>query len=143
MSELRISGVDRTVQETHVLLKEVSEELGEASRQDAYHALRAALFTLRDRLTTDEAFDFSAQLPALVRGIFFEGYRPAHKPLTYRHREEFLSRVAQVLEAGNAELDPERAVRAVLRVLQRHVSEGEMKQVRHMLPQDVQALWPD
>lgn len=51
--------------------------MGPPDRQMAYHALRGVLFTLRDRLTVEEAAHFASQLPLLIRGIFYEGYRSA------------------------------------------------------------------
>lgn len=61
----------------------------------AYHALRGVLFTLRDRPTPDEAAHLAAQLPLLVRGIYYEGYQPSNKPERYRDKDEWLRRVHQ------------------------------------------------
>lgn len=40
-------------------------------------------------------------------------------------------------------IDPEAAASSVFKVLGRHVTEGEIGQVRDMLPRDVRRLWPD
>lgn len=130
---------DQTVQETNTWLKEIGERMEDPRRHIAYHALRGTLFALRDRLPPDEVFDLSAQFPLLVRGIFFEGYRLADKPMKYG-REEFLSRVQNELSTvGGANVRT--AVRAVFEVLEQHVGAGEITQVREALPQDLRSLW--
>ena len=60
MSQLGLDIFDRTIHDTNTWLKEISEELGRPDRQIAYHALRGVLFTMRDRLTAEEAADFAA-----------------------------------------------------------------------------------
>jgi uncharacterized protein (DUF2267 family) len=57
---------------TNTWLKQLGEDRG-----DAYRVLRAVLHTLRDRLTVDEAAQFAAQLPELVRGVFYDSAKPA------------------------------------------------------------------
>jgi len=108
--------------------------------QRALGALRAVLHVLRDRLSNEEAADLAAQLPILVRGLYYEGWRPAGHPLKYRHKEDFLQRVAAHFP-GLDEIDYEPAVRAVFRTLARHVTAGEIQHVIHQLPADVQDLW--
>ena len=55
---------------------------------------RPVLHTLRDRLTVEEAAHLSAQLPLLIRVIYFEGWHPAHKPTKERFKEQFLDQIA-------------------------------------------------
>lgn len=135
------SGLRRTVHATSEWLKRIAEEMGHGDKQVAYHGLRGVLFALRDRLPVEEAVDLSAQLPTLIRGVFFEGYRPSSTPETYRNREEFLSRVNEELQMVNR-TDPETATRAVLSVLSKKVSEGEIEDVQHLLPSSIRGLWP-
>jgi uncharacterized protein (DUF2267 family) len=71
-----------------------------------------------------------------------KGYRPANKPETYRSRDEFLRRVAGELRAAGGD-NPEAATRAVLALLSHKVSEGEIEDVRHMLPSSICSLWPE
>lgn len=141
MGELGLNVIDRTVHDTNTWLKEISEEMGHPDRQMAYHALRGVLFTLRDRLTTEEACQFAAQLPVLIRGIFFEGYRPANKPDKFRDRDEWLQRVSRELDKTGGQ-NPENATKAVFRVINRHVTAGERDDVRNMLPKEIRQLWP-
>lgn len=140
MAELGLEVFDRTVHDTNSWLKEISEELGHPDRQMAYHALRGVLFTLRDRLTPEEAADFASQLPILIRGIFYEGYRPANKPDTFRDRAEWLERVRIELDKVGGQ-NPENATRAVFRVIGRRVTGGEVEDVRRMLPSKIRDMW--
>lgn len=142
MGELGLEIFDRTIHETNSWLKEIGEELGHPDRQMAYHALRGVMFALRDRLTPDEAADFAAQLPLLIRGIFYEGYKPAGKPEKYRDRDEWLKRVNRELEAAGGQ-NPEAATRAVLSVINDHLSPGEIGDARQMLPGSIRELWPN
>lgn len=135
-------GLRRTVHVTSTWLKRIAEEMGRDDKQVAYHALRGVLFAMRDRLPAEEVMDLSAQLPVMIRGVFFEGYNLAGKPETYRSRDEFLERVARELEVVD-ESDPERATRAVLSLLNRKITEGEIEDVRHMLPSSIRSLWPE
>lgn len=140
MSDASIKVFSQSVQEAGLWINEISEEMGDPRKHIAYQALRGVLFALRDRLPIAEAVQLSAQLPLLVRGVFFEGYRTSGKPEKLT-REEFLTRVANKLQtAGGAH--PEKATRAVLAVLQRHVDEGELNDVRDALPQELRSLWP-
>lgn len=131
---------DKTLQTTHIWLNEIGEDIG-PDTQRCYHALRAVLFALRDRLTVEEAFHLSAALPMLIRGIFWEGYRPAHKPERYRSREEFLEKINENL-GQIPPVNPEDCARAVFRVLERHIPEGEMEDIRQMLPDHVRRIFP-
>lgn len=131
--------IDRNVEHTHVWLNELAEELETEDRQAAYRVLRAFLHAVRDRLTVDEAAQLAAQLPDLIRGIYYEGWVPSRTPVKYRHLDEFLRRVSdEALLAGETEASY--AANAAARVLHRHVSEGELKDVLAMLPEELRAV---
>lgn len=135
------SGLRRTVHVSSEWLKRIGEEMGPGDKQLAYHALRGVLFALRDRLPVEEAMDLAAQLPTLLRGVYFEGYKPSNKPERYRDRDEFLSRVNAELDAVGG-FDPEAATRAVLALLSDKVEQGEIEDVQHVLPSSIRSLWP-
>jgi uncharacterized protein (DUF2267 family) len=61
---------DRTVHKTNIWLKDLIEMLDCGDRHEAYLALRATLHAPRDRLTIEEAAQFAAQLPMLIRGFY-------------------------------------------------------------------------
>jgi hypothetical protein len=94
MATTGLDTFDRSVQKSNEWLKDLMERLGTDDRRYAYRVLRAHFHLLRDRLTVDEAAQLAAQLPHLLRGVFYEGWDPSRTPETYRHREEFLSRLA-------------------------------------------------
>jgi uncharacterized protein (DUF2267 family) len=133
---------DSTVHQAHQWLQDVMHEMGWQDRQRAYLALRGTLHALRDHLTVDEAAQLSAQLPMLIRGLYFEGWDPSRVPVRERHREQFLGHVAEAFR-GTRPVNAEHMARAVLKVLARRITAGEAEDVRRMLPDDLKALWPE
>ena len=63
---------DSTVQKTNTWLNDLMQVGGWVDRRTAFRALRATLHALRDRLIVDEVAQLSAQLPMLIRGLYFE-----------------------------------------------------------------------
>lgn len=139
MSDLDPSIVERSVEKTHIWLNEVANELGGDDRQYAYRALRAVLHTLRDRLTVDVAAALAAQLPTLIRGIYYEDWDPSRTPLPIHDVDAFLDHVAREGRMGG-ETEASLAVGAVARVLRRRVSSGEIDDVLAVLPDDLKTL---
>lgn len=90
---------------------------------------------MRDRLTVDEATDLSAQLPLLVRGIYYEGWRPAELPQATREVDAYLETLKQRLSPDDP--DPRAVATAVFNLLKTHCDPGQMSHVRVMLPDDV------
>jgi len=141
MSATGLEVFDKTVQTTNAWLKEITEATG-LDRLRAYHVLTAVLHALRDRLTVDEVAQLGAQLPILVRGLYYDRWHhPAGKPDRLRHKEEFLATVAAELD-DIGPIDPEDATRAVFAVLERHIAPGEIEDVKAMLPTHLRELWP-
>lgn len=140
MSDTRLNTVESAVQKTYEWLKEIREELQTDDSQLAFQALRSVLQTLRDRLPVEQAAHLAAQLPTLLRGIYFEGWDPSHKPDRMRTREEFLERVAERFD-HTTNYDPLLLCQGVFIVLERHISGGEIAKVRGNLPLDLKELW--
>ena len=140
MNNATIASFDSTIHKTNVWLKDVMEELGWDSRDRAYHALRAVLHTLRDRLSNDEVADLAAQLPMLVRGFYYEGWSPSLRPTSDRHKAQFLDHIDDAFR-DDMTVDAEQVARAVLRVISKHVSSGEIADIKHTLPGEIRELW--
>lgn len=132
---------DHTIQLTDAWLKELSALLGWSDRQSAYAALRSVLHALRDRMSVDEAAQLGAQLPMLLRGVYYEGWHPAGKPLKERHKAQFFAHVQQELRR-NGNFDPEPVVEAVFEVLANRISSGEIDDIKGLLPSELRKLWP-
>jgi uncharacterized protein (DUF2267 family) len=140
MSTTGLKVFDTTVQTTNQWLNEISEVIG-PDRQRAYDVLRAVLHSLRDRLTVDQAAHLGAQLPMLVRGIYFEGWKPARNPEKYRSQEDFLGHVKEELRHVRP-MDPQDGARAVFKVINHHIDPGEAVDVMQALPKQIRTMWP-
>lgn len=141
MSATGLEVFDKTVQTTNTWLKEIAEVTG-PDRRRAYRVLAAVLHALRDRLTVDEAAQLGAQLPILVRGLYYDQWHhPSGKPERLRQKEEFLAQIAA--ELGDiGPINAENATRAVFSVLERHIAPGEIQDVKATLPAHIRELWP-
>lgn len=142
MTTATISSFENTLAKTNEWLDEIADQLGQ-DRQYGYRALRAVLHALRDRLPVTEASDLAAQLPMLVRGLYYEGWNPSETPRSdERDRESFLLHVAGELDPILGE-DPEKVVRVVFSVLEKHCTKGQISHVLSNLPLEVQTLWSE
>ncbi len=136
----RLDVLDTTVQKTHEWLRDIKEELGFDSDRAAYAALRATLHALRDLLTTDQVALLGAQLPMLVRGIYYEGWNP---PLPgRRERDGFLDDIRRELRDHQELSDPARVACVVFGVIGMHITAGEVEKIVRSLPREVRTLWP-
>lgn len=132
---------DRTLQGTHIWLDEIMERLG-ADRQLAWRVLGAVLHALRDRVPLELAAHVGAQLPLLVRGLYYDQFDPARQPERVRTEEGFLERVADGLH-GTRPVDVRDATQAVFRVLAHHLDPGQVGKLVQALPRSVQGLWAE
>jgi uncharacterized protein (DUF2267 family) len=138
MTQTTIPAFESTIQTTNIWLHEIMERLDWVERNWAYHALRTVLHALRDRLPVEGAAALAAQLPLLIRGVYYEGWHPAGKPIKDRHKEAFLAHVAGAFAGDFSE--PEAIARAVLAVLANHVSAGEVAHLERLLPIEIRSL---
>ncbi|HEX9880353.1 MAG TPA: DUF2267 domain-containing protein [Candidatus Binatia bacterium] len=142
MSATGLEAFDTTLQKTQVWLNDLMGELDwQDDRSRAYLALRSVLHALRDRLTVEEAVHLGAQLPTLVRGFYYEGWKVSGKPVKERHKEAFVAHVKEAFR-GDARVNPEAVTRAVFKVLARHITPGETQDVKGILPAELRELWP-
>ena len=117
-------------------------DLAPADHAHALRALRAGLHAIRDRLPAAEVVDLAAQLPVLIRGIYYEGWSLGNDPTRIRDRAAMVARVEAEL-ASDPRLDPVDVLRAVIHLIVEHVSPGEIRDVLSTLPRPIAALWQD
>jgi uncharacterized protein (DUF2267 family) len=138
MPTTHVDAIERTVQKTSEWLHELAGELA-TDESTAWRVLRAYLQVLRDRLTVDEAAQLAAQLPNLLRGVFYEGFDPGHQPEKIRDRDVFLARLAERAQLPDADAAAAAAT-TVTQVLRRHISAGEIDDVMAQLPEEIREL---
>lgn len=141
MSATGLDVFDKTLQTTHNWLNEIGKDLG-PDRQVAWHALGAVLHALRDRLTLGLAVHLGAQLPLLVRGLYYDQWHAGDPSLLkVRSADEFLQYVSKGL-SGTRPVNATTATESVFRVLNHHVNPDQIANVREALPDQIRALWP-
>lgn len=140
MTTTGLDTFDKTVQETNLWLKAVMEKLDTADRHRAYASLKAVLHALRDRIGPENASHLGAQLPTLLRGVYYEGWHMAGTPTRERHKGQFLDHVRSEFPP-NAAWDAERAARAVFDVMWDKIDVGEVGKVIGALPKEIKDLW--
>jgi uncharacterized protein (DUF2267 family) len=140
MSAEGLESIDHTVQLTHVWINDLDGRLGWHNKHRSYRLLRAVLQTLRDWLRVDDAAGFGAQLPELLRGVYYEHWQPATMPAKKRSKSDFIARVDPAVKTAPFTSTPD-AVRAVFDLLSEKISAGEIAKVHHALPADIRALW--
>lgn len=133
---------DTTLQKTHIWLDEIMGELA-VDRQGAWHVLGVVLRAVRDRIPLELGANLSAQLPLLVRGAYYDQFRPEDIPMPIRHWTDFVA----VLALGIGDVDPPvpaaAAAEAVFGVLSRHIDPDEIRKVQQALPQEMRERWAD
>jgi uncharacterized protein (DUF2267 family) len=142
MSKLEVLG--RSNQTTHIWVKEALDELRWKDERRAFLALRAVLHAVRDRLTIEEAVHLGAQLPTLIRGSYYDGWRPKKDPVRDSTKYGFLGEIqAAFAKTHDPHVDSIHIARAIFRLLNKKVSAGEITDVLSTLPEAVRDLWPE
>ncbi len=140
MSALGLPIFDKAIQDANIWVNDIMDELGWTDKQRAFTLLRATLHVLRDRLQSNESAHFAAQLPTLIRGVYFEGYKPSKPTSHIRHKEEFVAAVQEAFR-DDPIVEPFEMVSAALNVIADHISEGEIDDVKASLPKEIRDLW--
>lgn len=141
MSATGLKVFDKTLQTTNIWLDDLMKELDWNDRERAYHALWVVLRALRDRLPIGNVAHLAAQLPLLLRGVFYEGWQPEGKPVREHTQDQFLVHVTEAF-LFDVDAHSKTIAQAVFKVIAKHVSAGEVEKVKHALPKGIRDLWP-
>lgn len=133
--------ISHAVQQAQEWLKELRDNGDLVDLDEALAVLRAVMHQLRDRLTVEEAVDLAAQLPIIVRGLYFEGWQPHKVPHKIQSRQQFVEETLAHLLPRT--LPAERAIRDVFALLAHHCDPGEIADVIAQLPTELKELWPE
>lgn len=139
--QISISAFNQTIEKSHKWLKDLKDVGDFSSEEQAYCVLRSVLHSLRDRLIVDEAVHLASQVPMLIRGMYFEGWKPAATPHKERNKEAFLESISSHLKKTANNIDPEFAAQTVFQFLKQKISEGEIEDIKSELPAEILTLW--
>ena len=78
----------------------------------------------------------------VLRGVYYEGWTGAPSPGLPSDPRGPLDRVCDRLAESFLPPDGETVTRAVLKIVARRVSDGEMTHIGHRLPPSLRRLWP-
>ena len=136
-AKTKVSALDHAMHIAHTWVNDVANEFDTDDREFAYGVLRAWLHTLRDRLTVEAAAHFAAQLPDLIRGIFYAGWDPGAVP------EKYNAEAYDVRFAGEANIslhDVGKAAAATTAALLHHLPPAQMAKALDQLPSEIRVL---
>ena len=136
-----VKAVQKTIEKVSSCIERLMELHDFADENEAFVLLRASLWALRDRLSNKEAIQLGTQLPALLRGFYYEGWDMKYQSIS-RTQKEFLDEVRSYLN-GHTNLDVDKGVPVVLKVVLDMIDQGEAIDVIHQLPKEIQELCPD
>jgi len=138
----KVQVFDKTLHKSEAWLADLAAELGWEDQRRVYRALRVTLHALRDRLPLGEVAQLGAQLPMLIRGLYFEGWSPSRAPDKWLKKDQFLE-IVEVAFGDEPDINAERVVKAVFRTIEKHVSAGESRDVAAVLPEKLSRMWSE
>jgi uncharacterized protein (DUF2267 family) len=138
MSASGLDVFDKTLQTTNIWLNEIQAELG-PDRQVAWKVLSVVLHKLRDRLPVPLAVHLGAELPLLVRGVYYDQFQPAKQPTDW-DRDAFVAEVQRWL-ADIRPVNADQAIHVVFGVLSRHLPRGQVDKIKDALPEKLRQSW--
>ncbi|MDP1731006.1 MAG: DUF2267 domain-containing protein [Devosia sp.] len=141
MSANGLEVFDRTLHISNIWLGEIMERIG-CDRHAAWHVLGTVLHAIRDRIPEGLAAHLGAQLPLLIRGLYYDQWRAGQELRKWRSLDEFTGVIGADFR-GIETVDAVAAARAVFQVLNHHVDPGQVGNVRAAMPEEVRALWPE
>jgi uncharacterized protein (DUF2267 family) len=143
MTQTGYSSFDTTLHKTNRILRQIEESCGwpKERRNQSYNAMRAVLHAMRDRLTVDETAHFAAQLPMLVKGVYYDGWDPSRVPKKM-HRDDFLKQIRNEMPPYEVQGGIENLVTSVVQALRLYVTDGEWQDVKAEMPRDLAGMLP-
>ncbi len=141
MSKNGLESFDRTLEKTHKFFNDVAEATEVDDKQIVFIGVKAVLHALRDRIPLVEAAQLGSQLPVLLAGFYYQGWKPAATSTKERSIDTFLAKIKNNLPEKVYPTGIETLTRGVFTILSKYAIPGEIDDVVNMLPQDVQSLW--
>ncbi|WP_063011612.1 DUF2267 domain-containing protein [Nocardia nova] len=125
------------VHTAHEWLHAVADRIGTEDRAFTYRVVCAWLHTVRDRLDVAASARLTAQLPEILRGVYYEDWVPGHVPV--RHgTDEFLAQFAHEARVPRDQVPG--LVGAVTEVMLQRCSSGQFDGLFAVLPAPMREL---
>jgi len=127
-------------------LEEVRLEVGNNTDiERAGRILRSVFHVLRDVISKEESLQLISQFPMALKSVYVDGWTFKKPQEHIRHMDDFLNAVVKKdSPAGycnfKSKKEAEHAIEAVFKVLKKHVSKGEMEDIRDTLPTELKSL---
>lgn len=134
--------LEKNIHQTMSWLYAIEEECNweEDNQKRAFATLRVVLHELRDLLPLENAIHLSAQLPLVIRGLFFENWNTHSHSSRKRKKDDFLASISAGL-SSYPDTDVEETVRGALKVLCDRISVGELEKIIKVLPGEIKELF--
>lgn len=136
-TKTRVTAVDHASDVAHTWVRDVAKEFDTEDREFAYRVLRAWLHTLRDRMTVEASAHFAAQLPDLIRGVYYQAWNPHAVPEKY-DADAYAARFAR--EANIALDDVGKAAAATTAAALHHLPATQMDKALGQLPAGIRNI---
>ncbi len=133
--------VNSTFEKAHPWLQDLAAAGHFRDEFQAYCGFCTVMHAVRDFLHADAAAHVGAQLPMLIREMYYDRWDPAAVTVAECTIPNFLEYVRLSLNPG-CEIDPHTAVHAVFRLLDEKITLGELQNIRQVLPPELCELWP-
>ncbi|MFP4403379.1 MAG: DUF2267 domain-containing protein [Candidatus Woesearchaeota archaeon] len=138
MTISHISSVEKGVHDFNIWIKEIKYEL-KCTYNQAYIALYGTMHTLRDRLTIENLTHLGAQLPLIIKGIYYNNWTPKDNPKKL-DKMTFISRVHSYFN-NDPKINPENVIQTIFYVMQKHIDQGEINNIKATLPPEIENLF--
>lgn len=133
--------------EGRAFLKAYTKHMGFGPDQDkAGRILTATLHALRDIIPFEESLQLIAQFPMFLKAVYVNGWTTRRRPSRIRHMEEFIQMVREqdgvsaINDFGYDDELAEKYLQLTFMFLRKHVSLGELEDVRGALPKDLKHM---
>jgi uncharacterized protein (DUF2267 family) len=126
---------------TRAWIADLKRRLGWHESSTTFYVMLGCLHGLRDALPKQEAVHLGLALPVLLRGLYFDGWRPSGRSSGAKRRAAFLERIHDRVQRDPA-VDPDHAARAVLAMLSKRLAAAELENAKAATPHDLKGFWP-
>lgn len=126
-------------QKFDAILSAVRDELGLATRNQAYMTLQAVLIVFRRRLSPQQIISFANVLPSVPRAIFVADWVEDEFVPSFGNSKELTDEIKSIRRHHNFSGD--NAIPTVTSVLRRHMDAKEFDTVMETMPEDARRFW--